>query len=302
MARLRAVLPLFALVLYAACSGGRGDVRGTTGSTGSTVTNTKPPETSEKQLPERDGMVHVPGGWSRLSIGDDGKKYRKVYVTGFWIDKTEVSNRDFGAFIKAGGYTNPKYWTKEGWAWREAEKITMPRWWAEQRYQVGPNYPEYPVSGISWYEADAYARWKGKRLPTEAEWERASRGDGKTFFPWGNAPIDYEGKVFANFAAYTDGFLYSAPILAFPQGKSPWGCYNMLGNVWEWVQDFWTGEAGYTGLPERDPVNLKGDQKLLRGGSWFRHASFFVQYYRLAAEPGSRKYDDVGFRCARDHR
>ena len=295
---------------FVAC-GDKDTVRPDTGRTGTTVpvTNTMPPVTNRipvktnvrRPAPSKKGMVYIPGGWFRMSTGFENKGYRRVWVKAYYIDTTEVRNSDYARFIDAGGYSKKEYWSPAGWRWLQKSKVTAPRWWQEQRYNIGRSFPEHPVGGVSWYEADAYARWVGKRLPTEAEWERASRGDGKMFFPWGNDPVDYNGKVYANFSSHDDGYIYAAPVKSYPQGKSPFGCWNMVGNVWEWVQDWYVNSEDYKKLPEKNPVNnTPGGMKMLRGGSWYRSASFYIMYYRFKAEAGSRKYDDFGFRCALD--
>jgi len=269
-------------------------VRSDTGGT-NTIALDKP------SVPLKKGMVYVPAGWFRMSTGFENKGYRRVWLKPYYIDKTEVSNGQYARFIDAGGYKRQGFWRVDGWKWLQKSKVSAPRWWKEQRYRIGRRFPDYPVGGVSWYEADAYARWAGKRLPTEAEWERASRGDGARFFPWGNDPIYDDGKVFANFSSHDDGYIYAGPIRSYKQGKSPLGCWNMLGNVWEWVQDWHLPQSGYQKLPLKNPVNIApGERKLLRGGSWYRRVSFYILYYRFKAKPGSRKYDDFGFRCAAD--
>jgi len=100
----------------------------------------------------------------------------KVYLDAYYIDKYEVTNRQFQDFIEAGGYENHIYWTEDGWNWKDKNVYEEPKWWLSGQNHSGVNNPSYPVIGVSWYEASAYATWAGKRLPTEAEWEKAARG------------------------------------------------------------------------------------------------------------------------------
>lgn len=256
------------------------------------------------QSPRREyrNMVYIPAGDFMMSTGSTQLARRRVSLKAFYIDIYEVSNEEYAGFIAADGYHKPEYWSKEGWAWRSTNQITMPKWWKEGRYRIGPRHPRFPVGGVSWYEADAFARWAGKRLPTEAEWEMASRGTDGRLFPWGNESIEAEGSVRANFEPLDDGNIYAGQIDSYPLGKSPWGCYNMLGNVWEWVRD--SGQRGrswHSGLPERDPVYLIDTGfKLLRGGSWYKRSGIYDNFFRFVVEPGTMEYDDIGFRCARD--
>ena len=260
-----------------------------------TVTN--PPKRREYR-----NMVFIPAGEFMMSTGSTDRARRRVHLKPFYIDIYEVSNEDYDAFIRDGRYSRPEYWTKDGWSWRATNQILMPKWWKTGRYRIGPMHPRFPVGGISWYEADAFARWAGKRLPTEAEWEKASRGTDGRLFPWGNDSIDAGGVFRANFEPLNDGNIYAGQIDSYPEGKSPWGCYNMLGNVWEWVADSAQRDRSWhAGLPERDPVYMADTGfKLLRGGSWYKGASVYDSFFRLVAEPGTMQYDDIGFRCARD--
>jgi formylglycine-generating enzyme required for sulfatase activity len=273
-------------------------------------TNTLPPRTNHVPVdppqtnvppPVRPGMAYVPAGEFWMSIGAGEDKRRKIHVDAFFIDLTEVNNREYDRFIRDGGYRREELWSKDGWSWRTRLKIEKPRWWELGRYHIGPGFPNYPVAGVSWYEAEAFARWAGKRLPTEAEWEKASRGTDRRRFPWGEGNINQDGVFFANFETALDGHPYAAPVKAFPHGKSPYGCYNMLGNVWEWVADSWSGTSWYLIMPERNPRgDSRGEMRLMRGGSWFREANYYDSYFRLILAPGERDYDDIGFRCAAD--
>jgi len=249
----------------------------------------------------KEGMVFIPEGTFPMSIDTEGLKFKTVKLSSYYIDEYEVSNKKYGEFIAAGGYKDKKYWSEEGWKWLQKKGYVTTKWWKSGRYKTGVGYPNYPVSGISWFEADAYARWAGKRLPTEAEWEKASRGTDQRKFPWGNVDIFTDGKYYANFETFKDGFIYSNQVDKFKRGKSPYGCYNMLGNVWEYVSG-WAGNANYyKNMPLENPKGPKtGTVRLTRGGSWFKFPNFYISYYRLTLVSGSREYDDIGFRCVVD--
>jgi formylglycine-generating enzyme required for sulfatase activity len=163
-------------------------------------------------------------------------------------------------------------------------RFEQPGEWDDQT-----QYPNRPVVGVSWYEATAFARWSGTRLPTEAEWERAARGtDGRTF-PWGNGPADpsrlnYDGNIGR-----------PTPVGIYPAGATPGGIHDMAGNVWEWCQD-WYGEDYYASSPRENPPGpSKGSVRVVRGGSWDSDARFARSAFRFRFLPDYRD-DDLGFR------
>jgi formylglycine-generating enzyme required for sulfatase activity len=167
-------------------------------------------------------MVYVPAGtytWGR-QVTD---------LPAFWIDKYEVTNERFKMFMDAGGYTTQGYWSSDGWTWLQSERVSQPAFWDDSRY----NAPQQPVVGISLYEADAYARWAGKRLPATLEWQAAAQGTDDRLWPWGETWDPSK----ANAGEGSRG----APVAvgSYPAGASPFGALDMAGNVWEYTQDWY---------------------------------------------------------------
>ncbi|MCX6581951.1 MAG: SUMF1/EgtB/PvdO family nonheme iron enzyme [Candidatus Aminicenantes bacterium] len=211
-------------------------------------------------------MVLVKAGeFTRGSEEHDREKpVRQIYLDEFMMGKYPVTNQEFRAFIHANGYETKDYWTPEGWKWRQKEKISGPRFWHERKW----NWSNFPVVGVNWYEAAAYTQWLSRKtgknygLPTEAQWEKTSRGSDGFQYPWGNK-FD---KNKCNSAE--SGLGRTSPVGIFPLGKSPYGCMDMAGNVWEWCSD-WYSKDYYKGSPEKNPEGpSQGIGHVLRGGSW----------------------------------
>ena len=238
---------------------------------------------------------------------DNERPGHEVFVDSFWIDATPVTNRAYVAFVEAGGYDDPRFWTEEGWEHRQAEELDSPMFW--QRHGDGAwgvlrfgtlqglDLDE-PVQHVCWYEADAFARWAGKRLPTEAEWEKAATWgpDGiKRRFPWGNEEPEQTN---ANLGQRHDG---PARVGSYGSGVSPWGCHQMIGDVWEWTSSDFTGYPGFDMFPykEYSEVFFGPDYKVLRGGSWATHPVAVRGTFRNWDYP-IRRQIFAGFRCARD--
>jgi len=232
--------------------------------------------------PAHETMVLIPAG--HFTLGNDGgqnseKPVRVIDLDGYWIDQYEVSMAQFYAFVAATGHREP----------RLAGYLTLASVDLASFVE-----PAKPVSGVSWEDADAYCRWKGKRLPTEAEWEKAAKGQGQREWPWGGTPDPLR----ANLEGVEDHFPGTAPVDGFEAGRSPYGLYNMTGNVMEWVDD-WYDEHYYKVMPAKNPPGPAiGDEKVIRGGSWHDSFRYAHTYSRFKMFP---EYRDVtiGFRCAK---
>jgi formylglycine-generating enzyme required for sulfatase activity len=186
-------------------------------------------------------MVLVPAGPFVMGLPDNDflaedheKPERTVTLAAFWIDVYPVSNARFALFLAAGGYERQEYWMPQGWEWLRSQQIAAPLQWQ----QPGWDGADQPVAGVSWYEADAYARWAGRRLPSDAEWEKAARGSDGRRYPWGN---DWPTPTLANF----DGRIgRSTPVGLYPAAVSPCGCHDMAGNVNNWTADWYWPDLG----------------------------------------------------------
>jgi iron(II)-dependent oxidoreductase len=256
--------------------------------------------------------VLVEAGPFQMGASDDPWAYDNerpahlVDLPAYYIDTTPVTNRAYIAFIEAGGYDDPRWWHPKGWEWRTTKDKRAPGFWTREGGQwlrrrfgrIEPVPPDEPVQHVSWYEADAYARWAGKRLPTEAEWEKAARWDPgaqrSRRFPWGDSYE--EGR--ANLGQRR---LRPAPVGAFPQGASAYGVHQMLGDVWEWTSSDFTAYPGFRSFPykEYSEVFFGPEYKVLRGGSWAADPLAVRGTFRNWDYP-IRRQIFTGFRCARD--
>ena len=239
-------------------------------------------------------MILIPAGEFIMGTDFEGtnadqKPAHPVYLDAFYIDKHEVTNAQFEAFIVDGGYQNRKLWTAAGWNFIQKHQIKTPLHHGQNSISIEP---DHPVIGVSWYEANAYAAWVGKRLPTEAEWEKAARGiDGRTY-PWGNE-IDFSR---LNYFSHHEKILR---VGSFLSGASPYGVLDMAGSVWEWCAD-WYGESRYSQSPQKNPTGPnKGQYRVLRGGGWNSIRLQLRCSYRHYDREDRRAYN-IGFRCAQD--
>ncbi|GAA1751830.1 ergothioneine biosynthesis protein EgtB [Streptomonospora arabica] len=239
---------------------------------------------------------------------DNERPAHTVEVPAFWIDTRAVTNARYLEFVADGGYDDPRWWSPRGWDWRTASGKRGPAFWADDgaggvlRRRLGRVEPlpmDEPVQHVSFHEAEAYARWAGKRLPTEAEWEKAARYDPATKqslrFPWGSAE---PGEAHANLG---QRLLRPAAAGTYPAGAAPSGALQMLGDVWEWTSSDFHGYPGFAAFPYREysEVFFGGDYKVLRGGSWATHSTAVRATFRNWDHPIRRQIFS-GFRCARD--
>lgn len=245
---------------------------------------------------------------------DNERPSHMVELNDFRIDKYPVTNDQYAAFIEAGGYQTRSLWSEEGWAWKEENHIEQPLYWTvakdkkddrridvrvRELFEEGSLKWNHPVCGVSWHEAESFARFAGKRLPSEAEWEKAASWDpatrSKRRFSWGDELPDPQK---ANFANHHWG---TTPVDAFPAGQSAYGCFDMTGNVWEWTATVFDGYAGFTAFPYREYSELwfDGDHRVLKGGSWATGSPLLRTSFRNFWRPRFR-IAFAGFRCAAD--
>jgi len=199
---------------------------------------------------------------------------------GYWIDKYEVTNRAFRAFVDDGGYENQAYWSAAGWEWLRGQPAGM-----LPMYCQG-NVAEIPVACVTWYEAEAYAAWRGGRLPTEAEWEFAARGPQSRVYPWGS--------VFDPDLCNVVDSKALLPAGSFPEGASWVGAEDMAGNVMEWVQD-WLGPY-QSGAVENPAGPANGKVKVEKGGWWGANMFVARSAYRHFEDPPGYRDSHIGFR------
>jgi ergothioneine biosynthesis protein EgtB len=258
------------------------------------------------------GMVEIPGGIYDLGFNGETFSYdnelpeHRVYLQPFRIDVAPVTNGEFVKFIEAGGYEDYKYWLADGWDQVKENKWSAPLYWEKQdgRWSkkdfrgLNPLDLDEPVVNVSYFEADAYARWAGKRLPTEAEWEKAASWNEdlkrKTLYPWGN---EQPGPRHANLLeSYRWG---PSRIGSFPLGASYYGCHHMLGDVWEWTSSEYVLYPGFMSKFPEYTDKWAVNQKVLRGGCFATPATQIRNSYRNYFKPHERILFS-GFRCAQD--
>lgn len=238
---------------------------------------------------------------------DNERPAHNVDLPSFWIDTAPVSNEQYIEFIGSGGYDDGRWWSEPGWSWRRQEGLEHPQFWQVQanggwcRNRFGRIEPlplNEPVQHVCWYEAEAFARWAGKRLPSEQEWEKAASWDPaagtKRRYPWGDGPPD------ASLANLEQRLYHPAPTGAFPDGVSPYGCHQMIGDVWEWTSSDFAAYPGSVGFPYKEYSDVFYDKglKVLRGGSWGTHPVAVRNTFRNWDLPIRRQIFS-GFRCAR---
>jgi len=256
-----------------------------------------PTSTAVSQVSPKDGMVmvYVPTGEFQMGSTTDQENIlspascshcsredflfeqpqHKVSLDAFWIDRTEVTNAMYAKCVAAG-------------ACKElADKSSTSR----SSYYGNPEYADYPVINVNWFEAQAYCKWAGRRLPTEAEWEKAARGTDGRIYPWGN---EFDPQK-AN--SLEGGIGDTSAVGSYPDGASPYGTLDMVGNVSEWVAD-WLGRTYYQNSPVLNPTGPKtGDERVLRGGTWLDDQWHARCAFRFRSNPDRRSVL-MGFRCS----
>jgi gamma-glutamyl hercynylcysteine S-oxide synthase len=258
-------------------------------------------------------MVRFPGGEvlmgtdDRTAAYDNERPLHAVRLDPFWIDAHPVTNGEYLAFVEAGGYGARSLWSARGWSWREEAELEAPKYWTHTGHGWCERFMDRvvrldgtrPVCHVCFWEAEAFARWADKRLPTELEWEAAASWDPATgqkrAFPWGDdAPAPDRANL--------DALLFeTTPIGSYPRGVSPIGCWDMLGNVWEWTSSDFSAYPGYETFPypEYSEVFFGDEYKVLRGGAWATRFGAIRNTFRNWDYPIRRQIFS-GVRCVRD--
>ena len=245
-----------------------------------------------QELVGQDGapMVLIPAGPFIMGVprsdrdgGRDAYPRHEIHVDAYYIDVYEVTHGRYRRFVQDTGHRIPKH----------PQNGNRDLWPAGDMPQ---SIAERPVVNVDWYDADAYCRWAGKRLPTEAEWEKAARGTDERRFPWGDVePTDKH----LNYHQQWRGEKTLMPVGSYTAGKSPYGLYDMAGNVWEWVAD-WYGPRYYENSPPRNPKGPEtGTHKVIRSSGWQVETPLVRLFTRVKSDPLDRNHS-TGFRCARD--
>jgi iron(II)-dependent oxidoreductase len=276
---------------------------------GPPVLSADPPPSPRAQV---GGEVLVPAGAFDMGTSteawalDNERPAHRVHVDAYCIDAAPVTNAQYAAFIDAGGYDDERFWTPEGWQHRVSAGLEAPLhwtrdggdWYATTFGRTAPVVPDAPVVHVCFHEAKAYATWAGRRLPTEAEWEKAARHDPATGrsrrYPWGD---DDPTSLHANLG---QRHLAPAPVGAYPAGASPLGVHQLIGDVWEWIDSDFLPYPGFSAFPYREysEVFFGGDYKMLRGGSFGTDRAACRGTFRNWDHPIRRQIFS-GFRTAR---
>ena len=225
-------------------------------------------DNNEEKTPKTikiEGGIFLMGN-NEIEALDNEKSQHEVYVETYEIDMYPVTCGEYSKFMEEGGYENNKYWSKAGWEWLQKSPVKQPLYW-----QNNHQYSLHPVCGVNYYEAEAYANFIGRRLPTESEWEKAASWDvinqKKNNYPWGNKLPDEE---LCNFNQIKFWEFPTTPVNTYNQGKSAYGCVDMLGNVWEWTSTYFGEYPGFKYYPYQGYSQVYFDEKhrILKGGSF----------------------------------
>lgn len=275
-------------------------------STMTTAQETEQPQAGQQRLDDKGiSQVYVPAGcflmgtspeqadyartlnapsWAASRLSSEQPQHEVCITRAYWIDEFEVTNAAFQQFIDDGGYTNETYWSENGLKWLQKQT-------PEKLQQRCPELtePDHPRVCVTWYEAEAYAAWRGGRLPTEAEWEFAARGEESLLYPWGNEWDTTRANV-----ENSDGL---TPVGSYPDGRSWIGAADMAGNAMEWVAD-WLADSYRDALRQpNDPTGPKGGRvKVEKGGWWGSNALVSRSAYRHFEDPPDYQDHHIGFR------
>jgi serine/threonine-protein kinase len=261
-------------------------------------------------------LLEVPAGEFKMGAASsdsqataEEKPQHTVYLDAFWIDQTEVTNAMFQKFIGATRYQTDAEKQGSGYVFDTAAQSWSETKGADWQHPHGPTsnlegLADHPVVQVSWNDAQQYCAWVGGALPTEAQWEKAARGDDERTYPWGNDEVasnllnfaDRNSNVDWGDKSIDDGYQFTAAVGHYPDGKSPYGALDMAGNVWEWVRDRYD-EKYYANSPTRNPENTTdSDVCVVRGGGW---GTTSVRASQRFKDVSDYRNDIVGFRCAR---
>lgn len=254
------------------------------------------PGNSERTIPNSvaSNGIYFPAtsflmGYDGVDAFDNERAVHPVQVNAFWIDPYPVTQGSYRDFMEAGGYESPQWWSAEGWAWLQQNPVSQPLYWVEDA-----RWDTHPVCGVSWYEADAYARFVGKRLPTEREWELAATWNPamseKSHYSRDDNCLDLPPNPSLQPS-------HTRPVGTYPAGKS--GCYDLLGNVWEWTASWFEPYPNFVAFPYRgySQAYFDGQHRVLRGGSWATFPWALRSTFRNWYHPDVRQIF-AGFRCA----
>ena len=225
-----------------------------------------------------------PPAWVSREFPSEQPAHAVTLTSGYWIDTTEVTNAAFASFVDAGGYTNEALWSEQGWTWLTRRDVTtLPR-------RCAGDGPDLPRRCITWWEAEAYATWRGGTLPTEAQWEFAARGPKSTVYPWGDEWDPAKANVVDSTGAVAVG--------SYPSGASWVGAQDMAGNAMEWVAD-WLAADYYEGSPAEDPTGPTGGRVKVEKGGWWGSNEFVARSaYRHYEDPPTYGDKHIGLRVA----